>query len=93
MHNEYIVVKKSLGLKGEVKVSGAKNAVLVIMASLILVDGTSILKNVPASQDVFFMIKLLENLGAHVFFDQEKNILRYQLQHYELEVSHHLKLQ
>ena len=75
MSNEYIVVEQSLGLKGQADLSGAKNAVLVIMASLILTSGKSKLKNVPASRDVLFMIKLLEDLGAHVFFDQEKNEL------------------
>ncbi|MCK5632355.1 UDP-N-acetylglucosamine 1-carboxyvinyltransferase [bacterium] len=75
MSNEYIIVEQSFGLSGEVQLTGAKNAVLVIMASLILTSGKSKLKNVPASRDVLHMITLLKDLGAQVFFDQEKNEL------------------
>lgn len=75
MSNEYILVEKSLNLKGEAHLVGAKNAVLVIMASLILADGESKLYNVPNSQDVLNMIKLLESLGARVFFDPKNNYL------------------
>jgi len=75
MSNQYIVVEQSLGLCGEAQLVGAKNAVLVIMASLILTHGKSKLKNVPCSQDVFHMIALLKSLGADVFFDQECNTL------------------
>ena len=59
MQNEYIHIEQSLGLNGEVHLSGAKNAVLVIMASLILTSGKSILTNVPVSEDVWQMILLL----------------------------------
>jgi len=75
MSNEYIVVKQSLGLNGKADLVGAKNAVLVIMASLILTSGKSRLTNVPCSADVLQMIKLLESLGAQVFFDKEDHVL------------------
>ncbi len=75
MSNEYIVVEQSLKLHGQADLVGAKNAVLVIMASLVLTSGKSKLKNVPCSQDVLHMIRLLEELGAQVFFDKEKNEL------------------
>jgi len=75
MSNEYIVVGQSLGLQGEASLIGAKNAVLVTIASLLLTDGTSRLSNVPNSQDVLYMIKLLETLGAQVGFDVEKHAL------------------
>lgn len=70
-----IQVEQSLGLHGELTLSGAKNAVLVIMASLILTEGKSILTNVPDSTDVHQMIYLLKDLGATVFFCTEKKIL------------------
>ncbi len=73
--DSYILVEQSLGLQGEVQLVGAKNAVLVIMASLILTDGKSILTNVPHSDDVLQMIALLEDLGAEVSFHPEKNLL------------------
>ena len=72
---EYIVVKQSLGLQGEGTLVGAKNAILVIMASLILTSGKSVLTNVPASNDVFQMISVLESLGADIHFDQEAHTL------------------
>lgn len=73
--NEYIVVERSLGLSGQAELIGAKNAVLVIMASLILTSGKSKLKNVPCSRDVLHMIALLESLGAHLFFDKQNSEL------------------
>lgn len=77
----YLEVHQSLGLEGQASLSGAKNAVLVIMTSLILSRGVSVLRNVPASDDVFQMIALLENLGAVVIFDEEANVLEVDTQH------------
>lgn len=74
MSSEYILVKKSQPLVGQVALSGAKNSVLAIMASLLLTRGVSILRNVPAIADVYDMIKILQSLGASVNFDSEKNI-------------------
>ena len=71
----YLKIKQSPALSGEVSLFGAKNAVLVIMASLLLTRGTSRLKNVPASTDVGEMIKLLRSLGAIIEFDQKKREL------------------
>ena len=62
-------------LSGSVSLVGAKNAVLVIMASTVLTQGTSILTNVPVSADVLGMIELLQELGAEVSFEKEKRKL------------------
>ena len=51
-------------LKGAVDISGAKNAALPIMAASILVDGESILHNVPDLADVGQMQTLLARLGV-----------------------------
>jgi len=75
MQQEYILVKKSTPLTGEVLLSGAKNAVLPIMASLLLTSGVSILKNVPRLTDVEFMVTLLQELGAKVVCNYDQNIL------------------
>lgn len=69
--HEYMIIEQSPALSGEITLEGAKNAVLVIMASLILAPGKSVLTNVPVSSDVFQMIKLLQDLGAEVTFDKE----------------------
>lgn len=68
MSNAHIVVEQSLGLQGQAELVGAKNAVLVIIASLILTQGKSVLTNVPHSEDVLNMISLLQDLGATVEF-------------------------
>lgn len=75
MNDGYILTENSYDLHGEVKLLGAKNAVLVIIASLILTKGKSILTNVPCSADVLQMIELLRELGAVIFFDLGKNYL------------------
>lgn len=75
MLNECAIIEYSPALQGEMYVGGAKNAVLVIMASLILTHGKSRLTNVPCSDDVFQMIELLHDLGAVVEFIQEQNTL------------------
>lgn len=75
MSSGYIYVKQSGPLQGAVSLDGAKNAVLVIMASLLLTSGKSVLKNVPALSDVEQMIQILESLGALVVFDKENKSL------------------
>ncbi len=69
MAEDHLIIEQSPRLHGTAELAGAKNAVLVIMASLILSDGKSVLTNVPASDDVFQMIKLLCDIGAEVQFD------------------------
>ncbi len=71
----YLEVEHSPPLEGQANLLGAKNATLVIMTSLILTKGVSVLRNVPASEDVINMIELLKNLGADVEFDPMANVL------------------
>ena len=75
MQNEYILTEQSGKLRGEASLYGAKNAVLVIMASLLLTRGKCILTNVPHSADVLQMISLLKILGAKVLFNSASNYL------------------
>jgi UDP-N-acetylglucosamine 1-carboxyvinyltransferase len=72
-----IVIEGGARLKGEVRVSGAKNAALPILASSILTDGPTIYRNVPALADIRTMGKLLSLLGATVEAeDKEGHVLR-----------------
>lgn len=71
----YIVVKESNALKGKVKINGAKNAVLPIIAATLLVDGVSTIKSVPNLRDVNVMSDLLRYLGAKVQYDGETLIV------------------
>jgi UDP-N-acetylglucosamine 1-carboxyvinyltransferase len=61
-----IVIQGGRKLKGEVRVSGAKNAALPILASSLLAKGPSVYRNVPDLNDVTTMKKLLTRLGAGV---------------------------
>ena len=51
---------------GTIKVSGAKNAVLPIMAATVLTEDTVVLKNVPQIEDVNTMIEILTFIGKKV---------------------------
>ncbi len=65
---EKIVIEGKKPLSGEVKVSGAKNAALPIMAATLLTDAPCILENVPRLRDTLTMAKLLKSLGKNVDF-------------------------
>ncbi|MCL2437929.1 MAG: UDP-N-acetylglucosamine 1-carboxyvinyltransferase [Coriobacteriia bacterium] len=66
MENEYILVKQTPKLQGSVKVSGAKNSVLKLMAAAILIPGETRISNVPDIADVRLMQQVLESLGIKV---------------------------
>ncbi len=53
-------------LSGEVKITGAKNSALKLMAASLLAEGTHTLRNVPDIADVHIMSELLERLGCTV---------------------------
>lgn len=61
-----IVVEKSNALKGRVKVNGAKNAILKIMAASLLAEDKCILDDVPVLRDVEIMSEILRCYGATV---------------------------
>ena len=67
------LVQKSGPLKGEVTISGSKNAVLPILAATLLSEEDCVIKDVPALRDVDVMCRLLESLGASVETDFENN--------------------
>ena len=64
-----IIVKKSGPLKGSVKIDGAKNAVLPIIAATLLVEGKTVLNGVPNLRDVHVISDLIRHLGAEVEFE------------------------
>jgi len=61
-----IIVDGGAQLKGEIRISGAKNAALPIMAATLLSPGTFLLSNVPRLRDVITMEHVLRVLGAQV---------------------------
>jgi UDP-N-acetylglucosamine 1-carboxyvinyltransferase len=70
---EKIIVRGGKRLSGTVKVEGAKNAVLpVIAATLLASDGKSIIKDVPTLSDVYTINEVLRNLNADVAFHDDQ---------------------
>jgi UDP-N-acetylglucosamine 1-carboxyvinyltransferase len=65
-----LLIKGGTRLKGEVKISGAKNAVLPIMAATLLTRDKSVIRNVPELRDVTTMVRILRSLGAKVEFSR-----------------------
>ena len=63
---ERILVEKSPPLKGTVRISGAKNAALPILAASLLGTEDIILEDVPKLKDVEIMCEVLESLGSKV---------------------------
>ena len=58
-------------LRGQVRISGAKNAVLKLMAASLLVENECIIRNVPLIQDVLTMIEVLRSLGVELSWEEE----------------------
>jgi UDP-N-acetylglucosamine 1-carboxyvinyltransferase len=67
---EKIIVRGGQRLYGTVKVEGAKNAVLPVLAATLLAsDGKSVIRDVPTLSDVYTINEVLRNLNAEVAFD------------------------
>ncbi|MDA9956388.1 UDP-N-acetylglucosamine 1-carboxyvinyltransferase [Candidatus Pelagibacter sp.] len=62
-------------LKGQIRISGSKNASLPILAATLLSDKKISLTNIPRVKDVETMIKLLESMGSKVKVSKNKNSL------------------
>ena len=60
------LVQKSGPLNGEVVISGAKNAVLPLMASALLAEEPCVLRDVPALRDVEVITEILKSLGSEI---------------------------
>lgn len=69
-----LIIRGGKKLKGEVTVSGSKNASLPIFVSTILTQGTNEIRNVPFLRDINTTIKVLESLGARI--DGNGNVVK-----------------
>ncbi len=63
---DYITIEHSPALSGQLMTSGAKNSVLKLMAASLLIDGTTVLRNVPHIADVEIMAQVLRALGVQI---------------------------
>jgi UDP-N-acetylglucosamine 1-carboxyvinyltransferase len=85
-----LLITGGVSLEGEVRISGAKNAALPILAGALLADGAVTISNVPHLQDVTTMIELLGRMGVSVTVDERMRVevdastIRDQIAPYEL---------
>lgn len=69
---ERILVTGGRQLNGTIRVSGAKNAVLPVMAASLLAQGTTVLDEIPRLADVKIMCELLGQLGAKTSLEEDR---------------------
>ena len=71
---EKLLISGGKPLKGEVRISGAKNSVLPILAASLLTDEEVVIGNVPHLQDVTTTISLLTEMGATLTIDEKMKV-------------------
>jgi UDP-N-acetylglucosamine 1-carboxyvinyltransferase len=69
---DYLEIEGNNKLSGSIKIDGAKNSALPLIASTILFENEVTIDNLPRVNDVFTMLKLLENLGATSSFEDNQ---------------------
>lgn len=71
---EKLIIKGSAPLNGEIKISGAKNAALPILAASLLSGSPIQISNIPHLQDVTTIVSLLGQMGVRITLDERSNI-------------------
>ena len=66
------LIKGPCKIKGEVFISGSKNAALPILAATLLFDKPVIIENLPRVKDIETMLNLLKSLGSKIQFSRNK---------------------
>ncbi|TVR62841.1 MAG: UDP-N-acetylglucosamine 1-carboxyvinyltransferase [Candidatus Competibacteraceae bacterium] len=69
-----LIINGGTPLRGELRASGAKNAVLPILAATLLADSPMTIRNVPHLQDVTTTMELLGRMGVDLVVDERMNI-------------------
>ena len=69
-----LIIRGGVPLDGEIRISGAKNAVLPILAATLLADSPMTVGNVPHLQDVTTTMELLGQMGVSLVVDEKMNI-------------------
>jgi UDP-N-acetylglucosamine 1-carboxyvinyltransferase len=70
-----LIIKGGERLQGEIRISGAKNAVLPIMAATLLADSPVTVRNIPHLHDVTTTMELLGRMGIHLTVDEKMDIV------------------
>ena len=73
-HLDKLIISGGAPLRGEIRISGAKNAVLPILAATLLADDTVTIANVPHLHDVTTTMELLGRMGVNLVVDEKMNI-------------------
>lgn len=73
MHQR-LLIKGGIPLQGEVTVSGAKNSVLPLLAACLMLEGDTLLTNVPQLMDVSIMLRMLTALGLRAEYTQQNQV-------------------
>ena len=74
MDPEKLIISGGNRLQGTVKIDGAKNSALSIMAATLLTKDVCILRNVPRLTDVDIMTKVIRKLGVKVEWKEDNNL-------------------
>ncbi|HEB95595.1 MAG TPA: UDP-N-acetylglucosamine 1-carboxyvinyltransferase [Sedimenticola thiotaurini] len=69
-----LIINGGAPLAGEVRVAGAKNAALPILAATLLAEGTMVVGNVPHLHDITTTMGLLGRMGVHLTVDEKMRI-------------------
>ncbi|GIX21769.1 MAG: UDP-N-acetylglucosamine 1-carboxyvinyltransferase [Gammaproteobacteria bacterium] len=69
-----LIIQGGVPLEGEIRISGAKNAVLPILAASLLADGPVVVSNVPHLNDVTTTMELLGRMGVDLVVDKRMTI-------------------
>ena len=73
--NDRYIIKGGNELKGELKISGSKNASLPVIAASLLCEGIVELENCPDIHDVKIMLDILQKLGCKVAYSNSKIVV------------------
>lgn len=71
---EKLVVTGPTSLRGEVIISGAKNAAVAILPATLLIDGICTIENLPNISDIKISCEILEQLGAKITWNSKNSI-------------------
>ncbi|NMA14184.1 MAG: UDP-N-acetylglucosamine 1-carboxyvinyltransferase [Clostridia bacterium] len=69
-----LVINGGIPLEGSVKISGAKNAALAVIAASLLAEGETVLENIPQINDVVIVTEILQSLGASVYWKDRETL-------------------
>lgn len=67
-------IRGGVPLNGEIRISGAKNAALPILAATLLADGVTTVSNVPHLHDITTTMSLLGQMGVQLTVDERMNV-------------------